>query len=126
MAEQLVVAELESIIADKQGNARGRWYGSFDVMAWLNVLAEFSHELRLELRYEDEKGPNQVMIDRARFSSNPLMLLSNRLSVAFVGAVTQASLWVTSEGEFKTGVLEAKLSPSRLTADQYLSAERAA
>ena len=126
MAEQLVVSELESIIAEKQGKSRGRWYGAFDVMAWLNVLAEFSHELQLELRYEDDKGPNQIMIDRAGFSSNPLMLLSNRLSVAFVGAVTQASLWVTSEGEFKTGVLEARLSPARVSAHQYLNAERAA
>ena len=100
MTEQLVVSELETIIAEKQGNARGRWYGAFDVMAWLNVLAEFSHELQLELRYEDEKGPQRVMIDRARFSNNPLMLLSNRLSVAFVGVVTQASLCPQREYSF--------------------------
>lgn len=119
--QQLLVAtDLQNTIIERQTAIKGRWYGAFDALVWLNVLTAFPEALQLELRYQDDKGEHNVLVDRCHFSKNPLLLLSNRLSVAFVGKVTKAQLWVTSDGPFKVSALESKLSHASVTADQYL------
>ncbi len=118
---QLIVArDLETTIGASQSASKGRWYGAFDVLLWLNTLTRFSKELRLELHYEDDKGAHELLVDRCSFSKNPLLLLSNRLSVGFVGKVSQASLVICSDAPFQVNVLENKLSPASVSADQYL------
>ncbi|MGH1374186.1 MAG: hypothetical protein ACRBBW_19245 [Cellvibrionaceae bacterium] len=118
--ELLIATNLQNIIQARQTVAKGRWYGAFDALVWLNALTAFPEALHLELRYRDDKGEHSVLIDRCHFSKNPLLLLSNRLSVAFVGKVVTAELWVASEGPFKVNVLESKLQASSVSADQYL------
>ncbi len=118
---QLIVArDLEGAIGESQSASKGRWYGAFDVLLWLNTLTMFPSELRLELHYEDDKGAHELLVDRCSFSKNPLLLLSNRLSVGFVGKVSQAHLVICSDEPFKINVLESKLSPASVSADQYL------
>lgn len=118
--ELLVAKDLQQIITTHQTVAKGRWYGAFDALVWLNALTPFPEALHLELRYVDDKGEHNVLVDRCHFSKNPLLLLSNRLSVAFVGKVIRAELWVASEGPFKVNALESKLQVASVSADQYL------
>ncbi len=118
--ELLVATDLQETIKERQTTAKGRWYGAFDALAWLNTITVFPEALNLELRYKDDKGEHIVLVDRCHFSKNPLLLLSNRLSVAFVGKVVKAELWVTSEGPFKVSVLESKLQAASVSADEYL------
>lgn len=118
--ELLVATDLQETIKERQTTVKGRWYGAFDVLAWLNTITVFPEALNLELRYKDDKGEHNVLVDRCHFSKNPLLLLSNRLSVAFVGKVVKAELWVTSEGPFKVSVLESKLRAASVSADEYL------
>jgi hypothetical protein len=117
----MVDANLLPAINERQSRAKGRWYAAFDVLVWLNTLTAFPKELHLQLRYEDDKGEHEVLIDRCSFSKNPLLLLSNRASLAFVGKVSKAQLWVTSEVAFKVSVLESKLASASVSADQYLN-----
>lgn len=118
---QLTVARnLASIIGESQSASKGRWYGAFDALLWLNTLTMFPEELRLELHYEDDKGAHELLIDRCGCSNNPLLLLSNRLSVGFVGKVSRANLVLCSDAPFKINVLECKWSPATGSVDQYL------
>ena len=117
----MVAANVLPIITERQSRTKGRWYAAFDVLVWLNTLTAFSKELHLELRYEDDKGAHQGLIDRCGFSNNPQLLLSNCASLAFVGRVSKAQLWITSEAIFKVSVLESKMSAASVSADQYLN-----
>lgn len=118
---QIIVADqLQDVITSRQAQNRGRWYGAFDIAVWLNAQAAFPEGLSLELHYQDDKGEHVLLVDRCRFSGNHTLLLSNRVSLALYGRVSEAHLKIVSKANFKVSVLESKLSPTVISADQYL------
>lgn len=76
--------------------ARGAWRGMFDIAVWLRTPAGVFQPLQLVLKYQDDNGNQQLLIDRCHSGSHKTVLLNASLPITAAGRIARAGLYLKS------------------------------
>lgn len=78
-------------------NAQSRtsWNAWFDIAAWLRTPAGVMQPLQLVLKYHDDTGEQQILIDHCKSGSHRTALLNASLAVPVNGHVRRAGLYLS-------------------------------